>query len=100
MHGIIMVWFFLVPSIPVTLGNFCIPLMIGARDLAFPKINLMSWYLFIIAGFVVLYALFVGGVDIGWTFYHAALDQLRQRLRAAGRSRHFLGWILLDRRPV
>ncbi|HSU05688.1 MAG TPA: cbb3-type cytochrome c oxidase subunit I [Acetobacteraceae bacterium] len=69
MHGVIMVWFFLVPSIPVTLGNFCIPLMIGARDLAFPKINLMSWYLFVTGGIIELYAMFVGGVDVGWTFY-------------------------------
>jgi cytochrome c oxidase subunit I len=69
MHGVIMVWFFLVPSIPVTIGNFIVPLMIGARDLAFPKVNLLSWYLFMIAGAVALYALFVGGADTGWTFY-------------------------------
>ena len=50
MHGIIMVWFFLVPAVPVTLGNFLVPLMIGARDLAFPKINLLSWYLFMAGG--------------------------------------------------
>jgi len=69
MHGIVMVWFFLIPSIPTTLGNFLIPLMIGARDLAFPKINLASWYVFNISGLVVLFCLFVGGVDTGWTFY-------------------------------
>jgi cytochrome c oxidase subunit 1 len=69
MHGVIMVWFFLVPAVPVTIGNFVVPLMIGARDLAFPKINLLSWYLFIIAGGVALYALFTGGTDTGWTFY-------------------------------
>lgn len=69
MHGIIMVWFFLVPSIPTTLGNFLFPLMLGARDLAFPKLNLLSWYLFIIAGCVLLGVLFAGGVDTGWTFY-------------------------------
>ena len=68
-HGVVMVWFFLVPVVPVTLGNFVIPLMVGARDLAFPKLNLLSWYLFIIAGAVLLYALFVGGLDTGWTFY-------------------------------
>ena len=45
MHGVIMVWFFLIPSIPATMGNFMIPLMIGARDLAFPRLNLLSWYL-------------------------------------------------------
>jgi cytochrome c oxidase subunit 1 len=68
-HGIVMVWFFLVPSIPTTLGNFILPLMLGARDLAFPRLNLASWYLFVIAGAVLLYALLVGGVDTGWTFY-------------------------------
>ncbi len=68
-HGIIMVWFFLIPSIPNTLGNFIIPMMIGAKDLAFPKINLLSWYLFMFSGCVVMYALFRGGVDTGWTFY-------------------------------
>lgn len=69
MHGIIMVWFFLVPSIPTTLGNFLVPMMIGARDLAFPRLNLLSWYLFMIAGGVLLGVLFSGGVDTGWTFY-------------------------------
>ena len=47
MHGVVMVWFFLIPAVPVTLGNFLVPLMLGARDLAFPKLNLISWYLFI-----------------------------------------------------
>ena len=70
MHGVVMVWFFLVPAVPVTLGNFIVPLMLGARDLAFPRINLLSWYLFIIGGLVLAsYALFVGGLDTGWTFY-------------------------------
>jgi cytochrome c oxidase subunit I len=69
MHGIIMVFFFLVPSIPATLGNFCIPLMIGARDVAFPKLNLMSWYIFITGAGLALYAVIAGGVDTGWTFY-------------------------------
>jgi cytochrome c oxidase subunit 1 len=68
-HGVVMVWFFLIPSIPTTLGNFVVPLMIGARDLAFPRLNLTSWYLFMLGGFVTLYAVFVGGVDTGWTFY-------------------------------
>ena len=69
MHGIIMVWFFLIPSIPNTLGNFLIPMMIGAKDLAFPKLNLASWYVFMLAAGVTVYALFRGGVDSGWTFY-------------------------------
>jgi cytochrome c oxidase subunit I len=68
-HGVVMVWFFLIPSIPATLGNFIVPLMIGARDLAFPRLNLTSWYLFMLGGFITLYAVFVGGIDTGWTFY-------------------------------
>jgi cytochrome c oxidase subunit I len=50
MHGVIMIFFFLIPSIPATLGNFFLPMMIGARDLAFPRINLLSWYLLVIGG--------------------------------------------------
>ncbi len=69
MHGIMMVFFFLIPSVPATLGNFLIPLMIGAKDLAFPKLNLASWYIFNIGGAITLYALLHGGVDTGWTFY-------------------------------
>jgi cytochrome c oxidase subunit 1 len=69
MHGVIMVWFFLIPSIPATLGNFLVPLMIGARDLAFPRLNLTSWYLYVGGGLFTLAAMVLGGVDTGWTFY-------------------------------
>src|SRR6266571_2294427 len=69
MHGVAMVFFFLIPSIPATLGNFFLPLMIGARDLAFPKLNLLSWYLLVIGGLFSLFAMLAGGVDTGWTFY-------------------------------
>jgi cytochrome c oxidase subunit 1 len=69
MHGVIMVWFFLIPSIPSTLGNFLVPLMIGARDLAFPRLNLASWYLYVLGGLFTVAALVAGGVDTGWTFY-------------------------------
>ena len=68
MHGIIMIFFFLVPSVPATIGNFLIPIMIGAKDLALPKINLLSWYLYMAAGILGLYAMATGGVDTGWTF--------------------------------
>ncbi|HET6632693.1 MAG TPA: cbb3-type cytochrome c oxidase subunit I [Rhodanobacteraceae bacterium] len=68
-HGVVMVWFFLIPSIPVTLGNFLLPLMIGARDMAFPRLNLFSWYLFAVGGLFTMAALLAGGVDTGWTFY-------------------------------
>jgi cytochrome c oxidase subunit I len=69
MHGVVMVWFFLIPSIPTTLGNFMLPLMIGAHDLAFPRINLASWYVFNLSGLVLIFALIMGGADAGWTFY-------------------------------
>ncbi|MDB5051855.1 MAG: cytochrome oxidase subunit [Fibrobacteres bacterium] len=69
LHGVLMVWFFLIPSIPTVLGNFAIPMMLGARDLAFPRLNLISWYLFVGGGTLTLYSLIKGGVDTGWTFY-------------------------------
>ncbi len=69
MHGIVMVFFFLVPAIPATLGNFVLPLMIGARDLAFPRVNLLSWYIYMLGAAVTLWVLISGGVDTGWTFY-------------------------------
>src|SRR5271169_2655614 len=69
MHGQIMVFFFLIPSIPATLGNFLVPMMVGAKDLAFPRLNLASWYLFVVGALFTIYALLAGGVDTGWTFY-------------------------------
>src|SRR3989440_4282431 len=68
-HGVVMVWFFLIPSIPTVLGNFLLPLMIGARDVAFPKLNLASWYLFMAGGAFAVFSIITGGVDTGWTFY-------------------------------
>jgi cytochrome c oxidase subunit 1 len=69
MHGIIMVFFFLIPSVPAVLGNFLVPLMVGAKDLAFPRVNLLSWYLYIAGAIITLTAMITGGVDTGWTFY-------------------------------
>ena len=69
MHVVVMVFFFLVPVIPAVLGNFVVPMMVGAKDLAFPKINLLSWYLYIAGALIGTGAMIVGGVDTGWTFY-------------------------------
>jgi cytochrome c oxidase subunit I len=69
MHGTIMIFFFLIPSIPAVLGNFLVPMMVGAKDLAFPRVNLLSWYIFIVGAALALYSLVAGGVDTGWTFY-------------------------------
>jgi cytochrome c oxidase subunit 1 len=69
MHGVAMVFFVLIPAVPAILGNFVLPLMIGAKDVAFPKINLLSWYVFVLGFVVTLQAMVFGGVDTGWTFY-------------------------------
>src|ERR1035441_5674995 len=69
MHGVAMIFFFLIPAIPATLGNFFLPMMIGARDLAFPRVNLLSWYLLVVGGLFSLYAMLAGGGDTGWTFF-------------------------------
>jgi len=69
LHGLIMIFFFLIPSIPAVLGNFLVPMMIGARDLAFPRLNLLSWYIYMLGGLFTLFVAVFGGVDTGWTFY-------------------------------
>jgi cytochrome c oxidase subunit 1 len=69
LHGIVMVFFFLIPAIPAVLGNFILPIQLGAKDFAFPKLNLLSWYLYIFAAAFGLYVIVTGGVDTGWTFY-------------------------------
>jgi cytochrome c oxidase subunit 1 len=68
-HGVLMIFFFLIPGIPAAIGNFVLPMAIGARDLAFPRLNLLSWYLYVIGAVLVLSALAMGGIDTGWTFY-------------------------------
>ena len=69
MHGVAMVFFVLIPAVPAILGNFVLPLMLGAKDVAFPKLNLLSWYVFVLGLLFTLAAMIYGGVDTGWTFY-------------------------------
>jgi cytochrome c oxidase subunit 1 len=69
MHGVVMVFFVLIPAVPAVLGNFVLPLMLGAKDVAFPKINLLSWYVFVCGFLFTVWAMVTGGVDTGWTFY-------------------------------
>lgn len=69
MHGVVMIFLFLIPAIPAVLGNFLVPLMVGARDLAFPRLNLASWYMYMAGGLIATWAMVTGGVDTGWTFY-------------------------------
>jgi cytochrome c oxidase subunit 1 len=68
-HGVIMIFFFLLPAIPGVFGNFFLPIMIGAKDVAFPRLNLLSWYLFMTGAGLAMVSLISGGVDTGWTFY-------------------------------
>jgi cytochrome c oxidase subunit 1 len=69
LHGVVMVWLFLIPSIPSAFGNFLLPLMIGAKDVAFPRLNLASLYLYVLGAAITLWGIFQGGADTGWTFY-------------------------------
>ncbi len=69
LHGAIMIFMFIVPGVPAILGNFALPIMIGAKDVAFPRLNLASWYIYIIGSFLAVYAILAGSIDTGWTFY-------------------------------
>jgi cytochrome c oxidase subunit I len=69
LHGIVMIFLFLIPSIPSAFGNFVLPLMIGARDVAFPRLNLASFYLYIGGAIIAIWGMIHGGADTGWTFY-------------------------------
>ncbi|HIA26989.1 MAG TPA: cytochrome c oxidase subunit I [Planctomycetes bacterium] len=68
-HGAIMVFLVIIPGVPAALGNFVLPLMLGAKDVAFPRLNLMSFYLWLTGALFFIYTLFSGGIDTGWTFY-------------------------------
>jgi cytochrome c oxidase subunit 1 len=69
LHGAIMVFLFIIPSVPAALGNFVLPLMLGAKDVAFPRLNLLSYYIYVVGVIMALSAIILGGVDTGWTFY-------------------------------
>lgn len=69
LHGVAMIFLFLIPAIPSAFGNFVLPLMIGARDLAFPRLNLASLYLYVVGAALALWGMINGGTDTGWTFY-------------------------------
>src|SRR5690606_21702557 len=68
-HGIVMVFMFMIPAIPTVFGNFLLPIMIGAKELAFPRLNLASFYVYLAGSAVTLAAMVAGGADMGWTFY-------------------------------
>ncbi len=68
-HGVIMVFFVIIPGIPAILGNIILPLHLGAKDVAFPTVNLMSWYCYVLGALLAFWSIFLGGADTGWTFY-------------------------------
>ncbi|MBL8240705.1 MAG: cytochrome c oxidase subunit I [Bryobacterales bacterium] len=69
LHGAIMVFLFIIPSIPAALGNFVLPIMLGAKDVAFPRLNLASFWVYVTGALIAVTAMVTGGVDTGWTFY-------------------------------
>jgi cytochrome c oxidase subunit 1 len=69
LHGAIMVFLFIIPSVPAALGNFVLPLMLGAKDVAFPRLNLLSYYIYVVGALMAVTSIVIGGVDTGWTFY-------------------------------
>ncbi len=96
MHGVAMIFFFLIPSIPAVLGNFLVPLMIGAKDLAFPKINLLSWYVYVVGAAFTLYSMVNGGLDTGWTFYTPLQHGVFELGCGAGGRGSFYHRVLVD----
>ena len=69
LHGVMMVFLFIIPAVPGVLGNFVLPIQLGAKDVAFPRLNLASWYVFMAGAALAITAIIVGKVDTGWTFY-------------------------------
>jgi len=69
LHGVVMIFLFVIPGVPAALGNFILPLMIGAKDVAFPRLNLMSWYCYVVGALLAVLSILLGAVDTGWTFY-------------------------------
>lgn len=93
-HGVIMIFLFIIPSIPAAFGNLLLPIQIGARDVSFPKINLLSWYCYIIGAILALFAIFSGGgaPDTGWTFYVPFSTQTTTNVNLALMAAFMLGF--------
>jgi cytochrome c oxidase subunit 1 len=93
-HGIIMIFMFLIPSIPAAFGNLLLPIMIGARDVSFPKLNLISWYCYVIGAILAVVAIFSGGgaPDTGWTFYVPFSTQTSTNVSLAAFAAFMLGF--------
>jgi len=92
LHGAIMIFLVIIPSIPATLGNFLLPLMLGAKDVAFPKLNLLSYYIYILGAMFFLYVLARGGLDTGWTLYTPYSTETSTQVAAATLGVFILGF--------
>jgi len=92
LHGVIMVWFFLIPSIPAAFGNFFVPIMLGAQDVAFPRLNLATVYFYLVGLIVTVVGLVAGGADTGWTFYPPYSSQTFTTLVPILIGVFILGW--------
>ena len=94
LHGIIMIFMFLIPSIPAAFGNLLLPIHIGARDVSFPKLNLLSWYCYMIGALLAVVAIFSGGgpPDTGWTFYVPFSTQTTTNVSLAAFAAFMLGF--------
>ncbi|MCB0327740.1 MAG: cytochrome c oxidase subunit I [Bdellovibrionales bacterium] len=92
MHGVVMIFLFIIPSIPAALGNFVLPLMVGAKDVAFPRLNLASWYVYVVGLLLAFWALLYGGVDTGWTFYTPYSSEIQGPVAMIGLAVFILGF--------
>jgi cytochrome c oxidase subunit 1 len=91
-HGVVMIFLFIIPGIPAVFGNFFLPIMIGAEDVAFPRINLASWYCYIIGALLALASVMVGSADTGWTFYVPYSVRTQQNVLLPMTAAFILGW--------
>src|ERR1035438_710709 len=82
LHGVIMIFLFVIPGLPAVFGNFFLPIMIGAKDVAFPRLNLLSWWLYVTGGILIIASIIMPGgpADTGWTFY---IDRKSTRLNSS-----------------
>ena len=92
LHGVSMIFLFVIPGIPAVFGNFFLPIMIGAEDVAFPRLNLLSWYCFALGGLLALLSVFMGGPDTGWTFYVPYSMKTEHNVLVPMSAAFILGW--------
>ncbi|MEW6074032.1 MAG: cbb3-type cytochrome c oxidase subunit I [Planctomycetota bacterium] len=92
LHGITMIFLFIIPSVPAVFGNFILPIQLGANDVAFPRLNLASWYFYVAGGILALITVFLGGVDTGWTFYIPYSTEAAQNVYFPIFAAFILGW--------